>query len=260
MGENKFFPFDQFTLRINDYQQETRLILKVTAEDELGLVGQSLEIPLIITIKDPAHDISEILSSNYTYLILVVFLSAVGIGVLFLILSGKMRPLMRVERLYKRAKQVSITDQDLKKSSLDEKEQTGPLSRIRFSGEEEYIMLAELHMIDPETGKFKDRKLNIIHDEIYIGSDVSQAQILIDDPTIERVHAFIRRQENGIFTIADMGTTAGTWLNYDPVSESGKELKNGDVIHIGSAAFRFHPSGEEQGGEIEIKYIDDGEK
>jgi len=72
VSENKAAPFENFTLNINQYQQEMRLILKVTAEDELGLIGESLDIPIMINIKDPSHDFSEVFSSNVSDLVVVV--------------------------------------------------------------------------------------------------------------------------------------------------------------------------------------------
>jgi hypothetical protein len=259
ISKNSRAPFDQFTLNINKYQQETRLILKVTAEDELGLVGESVEIPIMVIIKDPAHDFGEVFSSNVSDLVVVVLVSALGIGILLLVLAGRIRPVMQVERLYKRAKQISITDQDLENKQLEERETTGPLARIRMSDLEDLPVIAELHAVDPETGKRTGRKHEITHDETYIGSDLSQVQIVLDDPALDGVHSLIRREDSDRFFIMDMDTTAGTWLNYEPVSTEMQELKHGDLIHIGTAVFRFQLPGGERASEIAVRYIDDGD-
>jgi hypothetical protein len=36
-----------------------------------------------------------------------------------------------------------------------------------------------------------------------------------------------------------MGSSAGTWINYTPVSGEGACLEHGDLIHIGRVGFRF---------------------
>lgn len=166
---------------------------------------------------------------------------------------------MQVERLYKRAKQISITDQDLENKQLEERETTGPLARIRMSDLEDLPVIAELHAVDPETGKRTGRKHEITHDETYIGSDLSQVQIVLDDPALDGVHSLIRREDSDRFFIMDMDTTAGTWLNYEPVSTEMQELKHGDLIHIGTAVFRFQLPGGERASEIAVRYTDDGD-
>jgi pSer/pThr/pTyr-binding forkhead associated (FHA) protein len=40
-------------------------------------------------------------------------------------------------------------------------------------------------------------------------------------------------------TIADLGSEAGTWVNYTPVSSRGLVLNNGDLVQIGSLTFRY---------------------
>jgi len=39
--------------------------------------------------------------------------------------------------------------------------------------------------------------------------------------------------------VADLGSEAGTWVNYAPVSAEGSQLRHGDLLHIGRVAFRF---------------------
>jgi pSer/pThr/pTyr-binding forkhead associated (FHA) protein len=44
---------------------------------------------------------------------------------------------------------------------------------------------------------------------------------------------------NGAFRLADEGSTAGTWVNYTPVSHEGTRLEHGDLIHFGRVGYRF---------------------
>jgi hypothetical protein len=42
---------------------------------------------------------------------------------------------------------------------------------------------------------------------------------------------------------------AGTWINYEPVSQEGRMLEHGDVVHFGQLMYRFtlsNPPAEEE--------------
>jgi pSer/pThr/pTyr-binding forkhead associated (FHA) protein len=78
----------------------------------------------------------------------------------------------------------------------------------------------------------------ITDDEVTFGKDPEKATLVFDDPSVEPVHARLRLV-NGNYRISDEGTTAGTWVNYTPVSKEGATLQHGDLIHIGRVGFRF---------------------
>jgi predicted component of type VI protein secretion system len=79
-----------------------------------------------------------------------------------------------------------------------------------------------------------------INDELVtMGKDPKLVDILIEDEAVEGLHAKLQRQKKGVFRLSDEGSTAGTWVNYSPVSEEGTVLEQGDIIHIGRAGFRF---------------------
>ena len=45
---------------------------------------------------------------------------------------------------------------------------------------------------------------------------------------------------DGNYQIIDHGSTAGTWINYQQITSPDPQfLKDGDIIHIGEAVFRF---------------------
>jgi hypothetical protein len=76
-------------------------------------------------------------------------------------------------------------------------------------------------------------------DGLIFGSDAEAATLLLDDPSVEAVHARLTRQEDGSFRLADEGSIAGTWVNYTPISREGARLEHGDLIHVGRIGFRF---------------------
>ena len=79
----------------------------------------------------------------------------------------------------------------------------------------------------------------ITTDEVTLGSDQGMSTLLLDDPSVEALHARITRLEDGSFRLSDVGSIAGTWVNYTPISKSGTRLEHGDLIHIGRIGFRF---------------------
>jgi len=73
--------------------------------------------------------------------------------------------------------------------------------------------------------------------------------IVVSDLGVSKQHAELRRSPTGTFTIIDLGSHNGTYLNGSRVNQA--ELSEGDIIAIGHATLRL------EGGEL-IEYIDDG--
>jgi hypothetical protein len=68
-----------------------------------------------------------------------------------------------------------------------------------------------------------------------IGRSPAQADIAFEnDITVSRLHATIVLEGND-YRIYDSGSTSGTWVNGQPVSEYGYQLMNGDEIALGDA-------------------------
>lgn len=61
-------------------------------------------------------------------------------------------------------------------------------------------------------------------------------EVVVDDFTVSRRHAVIRRDARG-FEIVDLGSTNGTFVNGQSIERT--RLENGDVISVGGHVFRF---------------------
>jgi len=85
----------------------------------------------------------------------------------------------------------------------------------------------------------KKSPIRLIEDDTTIGSDSALVTLVLDHPTISPRHARIQRSPQGTFTIADLGSERGTWVNYTPVSSKGTILFHNDLIHFGEVAYRF---------------------
>jgi hypothetical protein len=76
--------------------------------------------------------------------------------------------------------------------------------------------------------------------EITLGSRKGDGRITIEHPSIIAEHTRIKALEGGHYQVTDLGAAAGTWINYQQISGPKPHLiKDGDIIHIGEAAFRF---------------------
>lgn len=65
---------------------------------------------------------------------------------------------------------------------------------------------------------------------------LSECDVVVSDPGASRRHAEVRK-ENGSFVLSDLGSTNGTKINEDTVSE--RELQHGDRITIGRTVLEF---------------------
>jgi pSer/pThr/pTyr-binding forkhead associated (FHA) protein len=73
--------------------------------------------------------------------------------------------------------------------------------------------------------------------------------IIVSDLGVSKQHAELRRSPAGRYSIIDVGSHNGTYVNDTRVNQ--QELNEGDIIAIGHATFRL------AGGEL-IEYVDDG--
>jgi hypothetical protein len=76
--------------------------------------------------------------------------------------------------------------------------------------------------------------------------------IIVASLGVSKDHAELRRTPGGRFSIIDLGSHNGTYVNGTRISEQElRELNQGDIILIGQATFRL------AGGEL-VEYVDDG--
>ena len=64
-----------------------------------------------------------------------------------------------------------------------------------------------------------------------------ESDIFLDDITVSRRHAEIRRGAGGGFTVHDVGSLNGTYLNRERVDDD--ELANGDELQVGKFKLVF---------------------
>ena len=66
------------------------------------------------------------------------------------------------------------------------------------------------------------------------------SDIFLDDVTVSRRHVEFRRAQDGSFTVADVGSLNGTYVNRERIDEV--PLANGDEVQIGKYRLVFYAS------------------
>ena len=85
-------------------------------------------------------------------------------------------------------------------------------------------------------GPNKGARFLVNSNETGIGRDPS-SEIFLDDVTVSRKHAKISRTNQGDFSVVDLGSLNGSYLNAHSVLES--RLAIGDEIQIGKFRLTF---------------------
>lgn len=113
-------------------------------------------------------------------------------------------------------------------ASLDEKSQEIVREIALSSGEKAMVVIAR--------GPQKGSRFLITAEGVSIGRS-TESSIFLDDVTVSRSHAQIKREDSGAFVLMDNASLNGTYLNN--VSVEKNVLKNGDEIQIGKFHFVF---------------------
>jgi hypothetical protein len=260
-AENTTAPFTRFVWDLRSYNQDGMHTLSIEATDNLGLSGKTDDIPVEIAVPSTTQGMIKAVSNNRLLVIgVTVFISA-AILVLVLILGGRIHPkpypgqvlpqsnsngktaLFRF-RERKRILKDPVT-QPVKirteteansKPRLAKWIETLPLKRHKEKPIEPKAYLVPL--LEPNEATIP-AALTLNADDITLGSDPRRAKLIINDASIQGLHARIHREDHG-YVLTDAGSVAGTWVNYEQVTAEGKILEHGDIIHIGHIGFRFN--------------------
>ena len=244
-------PFDNIEVDLSAYQASEVLRMRLEVTDELGLTGSSVETPLEIVVQMPETGLFSSLGRNAPLIIAGVISLSGLVLFLVLVLAGRIRPRQMGERRSKRKAAKDPVTQPLKAQKENSKliqsnvleriTKTLPANRIPWPSRsrpttDPYGYLVQV----TEDGQPKSETLfPITGSELTFGSDTRQAVIALDEPSVEPLHARIWRDNQGKFHIEDIGSVAGTWLNFSSVASKGSPLEHGDLIHIAKIGYRF---------------------
>lgn len=250
--ENTTPPYDQFEWDLSDYSHETSTLIQVEAVDTLGLSGISLEHEVKIRVQQPSQSVGGILKENAPTIAAFVVALAGGILLFVLIIAGKIQP-KSVGRLTSRGRLKPGKDSKVEKldpvtqpiPSVETSKQQG-ISRLvnripwpkRAEGTREQAK-AYLEFRSNTKRDEEGQRIPLSQPELTLGSDASQAMVVLDDNSVGPLHARLRKSKEAQFVISDEGSVAGTWVNFEPIDEQNTRLNHGDIIHIGRVCFCF---------------------
>jgi pSer/pThr/pTyr-binding forkhead associated (FHA) protein len=220
MDQRSQAPYDVFNWDLSEYMQGEMHYVKAVAQDTLGLEGTSSEIQIFVDVPPPPSGFSALRPAFSSLLAaLAVLVAGVVLAVTLLNLSQRSRGVSRKED--EPASRPAIR---LKRASLQPPDAVQPAEAFLAPLEQSAAGLQAI----PLTGA-----------ELILGRDASLAAFPIEDPSVSPFHARLIRSASGRYLLRDQGSVAGTWVNYEAVSEQGRELRHGDLIHLGRVAFRF---------------------
>jgi hypothetical protein len=241
IAENQQEPFGVFAWPLNTYQFSGEHLLAVEVEDILGFRSITPPVSVMVTVE----------SLYPSWLTTAMqFLTAGGwIPVAVAAMSGTVIFSLRLRR--RRLAALENPNAYFDEGNLDPLLQTIPglgngLEAPDQAAAAENALTGAGDEVPPclvwagETpAPFKEGVIYIDRKELIIGSDPDQCGFPIQAEGVSTQHACLVRHEGGSVTIADLGSEAGTWVNYTPVSSRGLVLNNGDLVQIGSLTFRY---------------------
>jgi len=240
VSQNLQPPFDQFTWPLDSYTVDGIHNIQVEAKDALGLTGSSIEIPVQIIVEHPNLDPWAPVQRNLPIFSALVALLASGVLFLVLITGRKLRPSALRVSGNRRQKHVPISQRiplGVKSTSRGIPKWVNLLQISRQPRVPKPF--AYLSCVSGSEELSTSPPIPITSDEITIGTGVDQATLVLDDPSIDLLHARLKREVDGSFRLKDEGSIAGTWVNYSPISEEGTRIEHGDLVYIGRIGFRF---------------------
>jgi hypothetical protein len=254
VAENKAAPFDTFTWDLSGYKISGEHKMVVEAVDSLNLSKSSMEIPVTVTVVEAPHGLSAFFG-RYRQPITYGAVGLAGLVLVTILFIGTFRKAF-LRRRSERQEQADPLTQPVAAvverptGKLDAKQPAGT-KRGRAAAAngnapavEPPARLQRL-ISDPLAAPGETFKtapglpIPLSEKEITFGTDPVQSLYVLDDPSLAPRHARILQTEDGGFMVADAGTIAGTWVNFEPVGKEGHALQHGDVVHFGQLIYRF---------------------
>lgn len=243
VSENTIEPFNTFTWNISKLTESGSHTMQVTIEDVAGLQGETINIPVEVIVLEQSKTFLERIFARINIVNGVIggtliLLAAGGIAFLTRVLKKKPRKLIRKPSIDPVTQPVEINGEYSLAPSIAEERIEWPV--IRGAG---LAAARLLRKTSSAQDALQPREIPLSGDEVSIGSERKKADIILTHETVSAVHARIFKDADGNFRVADMGSSAGTWVNYAPVSSHGALLEHGDLVQFGRVSYIFEVHG-----------------
>ena len=181
-----------------------------------------------------------IISDNRTILAVLLVAISGAILLLVLVVGGRLRPGVFRELRRQNKKSDPVTQPVQLTQEPPPQPQPSWIKRIQWQrrrvSTKAYAHLISLTESDEEESS---PPISISSSRVTFGKDPDQANQVLEDASVEALHASLTREKEGTFRLTDEGSIAGTWVNYTQVPKGGTYLEQGDLIHFGRVGFRF---------------------
>ena len=249
VAENLQPPFDRFTWDLSRYVESGQHILQVEAQDSLGLSGNSVQLPVEISVVLPETNPLSTVLRYWPALAGLAAVLALSAWLLVQVWRGRLQPrILRMAKEMRPGRRWLAGVSNLTSVFSEGRRTPGRRSRRspawtnRLNWPQRRLVAkpdAYLLPIYEGEGRPSAAPISITSHEITLGRDPGLAIIAIDDPSLDGLHARLVRDAEGSFRLIDQGSVAGTWVNYTLVSADGVTLEDGDLVYIGRVGFRF---------------------
>ncbi len=234
-AENDAAPFDKFTWDLTGYTASGRHLLTVEVQDSLGLTTMSSGTPVEVVVTLPQKPGTFDAIGQVENLLPIAGLVTAGPALLVLLVvlwrrrhPPKTRPAGR--RVRSQEEEAALASNKPGEPGM----QPGQMPARPGVSRARLVRLGENNQ-KPLAGN----PIRIGAGDTCLGRDPSLANCPVNEASVETLHARIRQERDGNFIIFDQGSTAGTWVNYEPVLPEGTRLEHGDLVHAGKVLFRF---------------------
>jgi hypothetical protein len=227
-------PFDYFEWDLTSFLESETHLIQAVVEDSLGLRGTTIDLPVNIEVLIPPRGLAAIRPALGSLLAALAVLVAGAVLAAGLVNLGRQQS--SSARSARQVKQPSRRT----------------LKRAGFRVHPD-TQTVEASLIPIEADDNEGKPIPLAGTEYVLGRDPALTPTPFDDPSVATLHARLTRQAGGSYLLRDQNSTAGTWVNYDPIPEEGKTLNHGDLIHIGRVALRFQLSSPPPTPEIRVR-------
>jgi len=191
-------------------------VIQVRVVDELGLVGESPAVPVIVHVIIPPKPPWQV------YVALAVAFGALALAV-YVYFKRPEVVTTAVTGMVSRIKE--LTEPFIQK---------GPAGRRREAKAYLVVLEGEENVREP---------IPLFGENVRLGRDESLVTVVFHDRTVSRLHARISEEQDGTFRIYDEGSTSGTYVNYEAVPATGQLLQHNDRISLGRVQLQFKLGG-----------------
>lgn len=234
VAKNTAPPYTQFYWDLSGYTVTGSHTLQVEVTDALGITSLSTLLPVEIQVptEQPTAWDRFIQSGGLYVLFLVIFVAGVAAAMLVLrFRGGKPAP---AEKEKENPASAALFEQSIGAPKVSARPAPFP-SRQAFL----QPLNADLEPLHDCILEGKETPVPLGDLPITWGNDPRRVTLFIDHPGVEAVHCRVFPGEDGRYHLEDLGTQAGTWLNFEPVLPQGTVLTHGDILMIGENYYQY---------------------